>query len=283
MLRLFKKTSWLGGLALLCGSMAWSQTPDAWREPNTGIEFVWIGKGCFQMGSNRPGAVRPRSRPTPPRLDEVPEHQVCLDGFWLARHEITRGQWQTVMGSAEPDEASQRAKAYVSWEDAQAFIKRLNATVDSRASFRLPTEAQWEYACHAGQPVNPALEITGEFEHQLAEFAWYNWPFQTDIEARPVGKKQPNKWGLYDMLGNVWEWVADSYLADGYSRHTSTNPLVTAGGDRHVLRGGSFKSDIALTRCGARNFGVNNDRLPTAGLRIVRIEATAKALKTRTK
>jgi formylglycine-generating enzyme required for sulfatase activity len=100
--------------------------------------------------------------------------------------------------------------------------------------------------------------------------AWFNRPVRSDPHSRGVGQKIPNAWGLYDMLGNLWEWTADEYRADGYRLHQASNPLVEQDGARRVIRGASYSSDRFLVRCGSRNYGIPDDPLPTQGLRLVR-------------
>lgn len=270
--------------ALLCMLLtctfasAQSQPPlSTSQHAETGMEFVWIDKGCFPMGAEKAGDTDHRGSPRVPRPDEVPRHEACVDGFWMGKHEVTREQWQRVMAPAKPVDpaVAKQPATHVSWEDAQEFLRQLNVAAKPGERFRLPTEAEWEFACRPGEPTLPINGMRVERFEELRASAWIKIPLHEDQTTRKVGELKPNPLGLYDMLGNVWEWTADVYLPDGYARHARGNPRVESGSDRHVLRGGSFKSDITQARCGARAYGVPQDRLYSVGLRIVR-QATSQ-------
>lgn len=258
--------------AVLTAMPTLAQEVLTWQHAQTGIEFVWIKQGCFAMGAEQSGGVDQKGTPLVPRADEVPRHQVCVDGFWMGKHEVTREQWQRLMAPATPLDArfARRPAINVSWEDAQNFIQRLNASAAAGERFRLPTEAQWEYACQPGEPKLPVKEMRSERTAELQASAWSRHQLHEEQETRNVGELAVSPFGLYDMLGNVWEWTEDVYLSDGYAQHSRNNPKVASGSDRHVLRGGSYKSDVTQARCGARAYGVPNDRLPSVGLRVVR-------------
>jgi formylglycine-generating enzyme len=257
-------------LALLCGAPAAAQQSGAWRDPGSGIEFVWIAQGCFQMGSNEPTKYVPGEQPLPPMANEAPRHEACVDGFWMGKLEVTRAQWQKVMHESSANiEHPQRPAAHVTREDALRFVERLNAQGGGKR-FRLPTEAEWEYACRAGTSEEPLPQTLNDAHAVLKSVAWYDQLTHGTAETRDVATLSANAWGLHDMLGNVLEWVEDTYLENGYVQHARHNPKVTQGGERFVLRGGSFKSEWWNTRCGARMFGVPNDRLWVVGLRVVR-------------
>ena len=170
------------------------------------IEFVWIEPGTFLMGAADLGFT---------------EHEVTISrGFYLGKYEITQGQWESVMGS-NPSYfgGSNRPVEQVSWNDVQEFIGRLNEAAGEEV-YRLPTEAEWEYACRAGTTTRWSF---GDDEGQLGEYAWYtgnNSPYGT----KEVGTKRPNPWGLYDMHGNVWEWCQD-----WYGSYTSDSQIDPAG------------------------------------------------------
>lgn len=255
-------------------SVASAEATKVWREPRTGMEFVWIPKGCFQMGADEPGREPPAPHLArlPPQLDELPRHEVCVDGFWLGKHEITRGQWGRLMGpSASPaGKQGRHPVAEVSWDEARELARRLSAAGNAR--YRLPTEIEWEYACQAGQPPVPYDEDNQQARDQLMESAWYKDSVEGNRSVREVGAKNPNPWGLHDMLGNVWEWVQDEYAKEAYTHHGLFNSSFDKGGARRVIRGGSFQSGGANVRCGQRNYGMSNDRLPVIGFRLVREE-----------
>lgn len=249
--------------------------PRQWLDKVSGIEFVDIPAGCFDMGEPAAGPTDDGMPIQVPRADEIPRHRVCVGAFSLGKYEVTRAQWQAIMGEqaafpSNPD-TSQPA-TMLSWNATQRFIERLNALPQGRG-YRLPTEAEWEYACRAGTS-EPARQLHGEIRaaHVAAttQIARFNYPSVRAPAPSPVGAKRANAWSLYDMLGNVWEWIGDGYQADAYGRHAASNPLVAAGDAKRVIRGGSYRSDIGLVRCGARGFSLQDDRLPTVGLRLAR-------------
>jgi len=193
-----------------------------WRESVTGMEFVWIPAGEFLMGSNSGDD------------DERSVHRVAIDGFWMGKHEVTQRQWEKVKGF-NPSASYARGDNYpvqcVSWIDVQDFINRLNSQTGK--NFRLPTEAEWEYACRAG--------TTSDRYGFLSNIAW--WYNNSHEKAHPVGQKDPNDWGLYDMLGNVWEWCSDWY--GDYTSGFVRNPQGPSSGSERVIRGGSSFSVYA--------------------------------------
>jgi formylglycine-generating enzyme required for sulfatase activity len=205
-----------------------------WREPRTGMEFVEVPKGCFSMGSDSG------------KGDEKPVHKVCLDGFWLGKYEVTQGQWKKVMGSSNPSKfqkGDNHPVEQVSWKDAQEYIRRLNG--QGGAQFRLPTEAEWEYACRSG---GKDEKYSGG--DAVNTVAWYGEGWERG--HHPVGGKAANGLGLQDMSGNVLEWVEDVYAGDAYQRHASENPVNTVGGSSRVGRGGSWRSYASVVRCAFR-------------------------------
>ena len=192
-----------------------------WTDPVTGMEFVFVPTGCYQMGSNSGGA------------DEKPVHEVCLDGFWMGKFEVTQGQWKKIMGrnpsgfqSGEDFPVEQ-----VSWDNTKEFISVLNR--QARNSFSLPTEAQWEYAARSGG--QDQIYAGG---NDVNSVAWYNG--NSGRKTHMIGTKTPNGLGIYDMSGNIWEWCEDVYDKNAYSKHFRNNPLVTFGSNSHVSRGGSW-------------------------------------------
>ena len=262
-------------LALLCCAPASAEQSKVWRDPGSGIEFKWIDKGCFQMGADALKKYVRGEQPLPPMANEAPRHEACVDGFWMGKLEVTRAQWQQVMhGTAVNVEHPQRPATHVTREDALRFVQRLNAQGKGKR-FRLPTEAEWEYACRAGTSDEPLPQTLHDAHGVLKSIAWYDQLTHGSAETRDVATLAANAWGLHDMLGNVLEWVEDTYLENGYAQHAKHNPKVTQGGERYVLRGGSFKSEWWNTRCGARLFGVPSDPSWVIGLRVVR-EADGK-------
>jgi DNA-binding helix-hairpin-helix protein with protein kinase domain len=206
------------------------------------MELVLIRPGTFQMGEKQSA------------------HKVTLTkAFYLGKCLVTQEQWERVMGSNPSN--FKRAKnpvETVSWDDCQTFIRKLGEKVPGQ-TFRLPTEAEWEYACRAG---STGEYCYGDGEGGLGEYAWYD--SNSGRTTHPVGEKKPNAWGLYDMHGNVWEWCADWY--GDYPNGEVTNPTGPGSGQFRVLRGGSWRDNPGYCRSASRfrnspvnrnyNFGV---------------------------
>jgi formylglycine-generating enzyme required for sulfatase activity len=194
----------------------------AWREPKTDMIFVWIPSGCFQMGSNKG------------EQDEMPVHKVCVKGFWIGKYEVTQGQYQRVMGN-NPSKfrGDNNPVEMVSWQEANVMAEDMSNISGIKVS--LPSEAQWEYACRAGGAHEN--HCGGDVRHN--RMAWYGEHFQSG-STHPVGHKAPNAWGLYDMSGNVWERVADTYH-ENYN-DAPADGSAWGGGENRVLRGGSWGS-----------------------------------------
>jgi formylglycine-generating enzyme required for sulfatase activity len=177
--------------------------------------------------------------------------------FYLGKYEVTQLQWKAVMGN-KPSHFKGRDNPVeqVSWDDAQEFIKQLNAK-EGHNRYRLPTEAEWEYAARAG--TNSAY-FFGDNAALLKQYAWYS--DNSEETTHPVGQKQPNAWGLYDMHGNVWEWVQDWYEEWYYSDSPGSDPKGPSFGSYRVLRGGGWHFDARLCRSADRfNYApVNRNR-----------------------
>ena len=209
-----------------------------------GVEFAfrWCPAGTFTMGSEG-------------YYDENP-HQVTLSkGFWMMETEVTQKQWRAVMGNAPSEfKGDNLPVENVSWNDCQEFCKKCS---ELGLSLQLPTEAQWEYACRAG--------IFGNREDKLDTIAWYS--NNSYKETSPVGKKKPNEWGLYDMLGNVREWCAD--FKGPYPYGNITDPTGPEKGINRVTRGGSWYSYSSSCRVAVRNSDEPNLRNDTLGFRCI--------------
>ena len=196
--------------------------------------------------------------------DEKPVHKVTLTKpFYMGRFEVTQEQWQAVMGeNPSTFTGAKNPVEGVNWEDCQAFLQKLSAKVPGRI-FKLPTEAQWEYACRAGSSAQYSF---GNDPAELGKFAWFGGNSQSS--THPVGQKQPNTWGLHDMHGNVCEWCADWY-ASGYPAGDAVDPVGAPAGDARVLRGESWVSVPVDLRCAYRVGTPVGYRNTHVGLRIV--------------
>ncbi len=224
-------------------------------EPVTGMEFISIPNGKYRMGDILDEGGD----------NEKPVHEVELDGFCLGKYPVTQAQWQKLI----PDlpchfKGDQLPVEQVTWDDVHAFIEKLSTANDGKYEFRLPTEAEWEYAARSG----------GKRERyaggDLADtVAWFQE--NSDGMTHPVGGKAPNGLGLYDMSGNVWEWCMDTFLPDAYHRHQRRNPICTEDERDRVIRGGSWNIDAWSVRC-TRRFSFPYDFSgPGLGFRLVAV------------
>ena len=248
------------------------QTSEDWTEPNVGMSFRRISGNCYTRGS--PGGEVGR------RADESPQ-LVCVNSFWMGAHEVTNAQYRqfrpehhnrphrghSLNGADQP-------AVHVSWEAAKAYAEWLTEQHQHRHTFRLPTEAEWEYACRAGTLT--ARPWGNDLEPRQLNFSDVRdplRPWRSDLEdgyavTAPVGKFPASPFGLYDMLGNVWEWVEDRY--GDYENQQAHNPLTTSSGGYRVIRGGSWDHHPDNTRCASRRGSFPSDRLNSIGFRLVR-------------
>jgi len=243
------------------------------------MEFVAIPAGEFMMGCS-PGDDDCAA-------DEKPRHRVRIrKGFEMGKYEVTQAQWEAVMGS-NPSyfKGADRPVERVSWEDVQAYIEKVNARARDGYRYRLPTEAEWEYAARAG--------TTGARYGDLDEIAWFGdnsgrarldaqrlWDQnmggygkklqENGNSTHPVGAKAPNGLGLHDMLGNVWEWCEDWYDADYYDASAEESPQGPGSGELKVLRGGSWDYFAWYVRASDRYWVWPSFRLNVFGFRLVR-------------
>ena len=227
-------------------------------DPVTGMEFIWVPGGCFQMGCG--------SWAGNCSSDEKPVHEVCVDGFLIGKFEVTQGQWRKVMGGNPSSfkNGDDYPVENVSWNDAQKFIRKLFYLNKNRYQFRLPTEAEWEYACRSGG--KPETYSGGT---RIDHVAWYDK--NSGGRTHRAGTKAPNGLGLYDMSGNVWEWCGDVYVKNTYSKHNRNNPVNTKGGSFRVQRGGSWDNFARYCRSAIRYNSTPGYRNRRMGFRLARI------------
>jgi formylglycine-generating enzyme required for sulfatase activity len=219
-----------------------------WAEPRTGMEFVWVPAGCFQMGGDE-GSY------------EQPIHKVCVKGFWMGKYEVTQSQYQQVTGK-NPSRfpGLKNPVETVSWEDAVNFAEIM--TKSTGVKIRLPSEAEWEYACRSGR----AQERYCGGNDTQSRFAWFK--ANSSRQTHPVGSLTPNDWGLYDMSGSVWEWVQDCWHNDFRGAPTDGSVWKSDSCTKRVLRGGSWCNDPSLLRAGFR-YGNYPDGGECGGFRVV--------------
>ena len=226
------------------------------------IEFVWVPAGEFRMGSTSRHA----------ESDERPVTRVRITrGFWLGKYEVTQRQWQAVMGknpSSFQNCGGDCPVENVSWNDVQGFLRNLNGRSGGQ-DYRLPTEAEWEYAARAGTATDTyAGDITEQRgnDRVLNRIAWYRET--SGGRTHPVGRKAPNGWGLHDMLGSVWEWVGDRY--GDYPGGSATDPTGPRSGSNRVFRGGSWSDNARYCRSAYRYRNSPGYRRPYLGFRLLR-------------
>ena len=219
------------------------------------IEFrmIKVEGGTFTMGAT--------SEMENPYDDEKPTHQVTLSSYYIGETEVTQALWKAVMGS-NPSyfKGDNLPVEMVSWDDCQTFISKLNALTGKR--FRLPTEAEWEFAARGG---NQSRHTPFSGSSRIDDVAWYDG--NSGDETHPVKTKQPNELGIYDMSGNVWEWCQDWY--DYYSSYAQTNPTGTGSCSFRVYRGGCRSSAPSSCRSSERRYGRPETSYSTLGLRLV--------------
>lgn len=217
-----------------------------------GIEFVWCPPGSFLMGT--PGDI----------VHEIPHKVTLTRPFWIGKYPVTQRQWLRVMGQNPSHFRGEELEApveQVSWDDAQAFCSEVSR-VES-IQFRLPSEAEWEYACRAGSAGSFCFD--SPYVGELLDYAWYS--ANSHDTTHPVGQKKPNGWGIYDMHGNVWEWCQD-WFGD-YSADAVTDPSGPPEGSRRVRRGGGWRRSAEFCSSSSRNASFPGIRLITMGFRVV--------------
>ena len=212
----------------------------------TSLEFCYVPAGTFRMGKS--GSF----------------YRVSISkSFYLGKYPVTQEQWETVMGN-NPSSfiGSRHPVENVSWEDCQQFIDKLNGQI-GRERYRLPTEAEWEYACRAGSITTYSF---GDDTRKLREHGWYH--ANSGDKSHAVGQKLPNAWGLHDMNGGVWEWCSDWYAP--YPRWKAIDPQGPGSGSDRVLRGGSWFDGPKRCRSSFRSYFSPDFRCNFFGFRLTR-------------
>ena len=266
----------LGCCLLLCAALLLPRAGAAAERTHTnsvGMEFMPIPAGTFMIGSDESDLEASAS--------EKPRHRVTVsEPFLIGKYEVTQAQWQAVMGASAyadprsnpyysiPGMAERITKpdhpATVSWNDAQEFIRRLNAR-EGHARYCLPTEAEWEYAARAGTTTAYSF---GNDARELGRYAWFGEDFASG-GTHPVGQKEPNAWGLHDVHGNVWEWVQDRFGERYYAESPSVDPQGPATGSARVVRGGSWHQTATSWRSAFRRRYEPDYRGISIGFRLV--------------
>jgi formylglycine-generating enzyme required for sulfatase activity len=233
--------------------------------------FVYVAGGTFTMGCTSEQGNDCDS-------DEKPAHQVNLSSYYIGKYEVTQAQWKAVMGTNPSEFKGDNLPVdNVSWEDIQGFLRKLNAQTGK--SYRLPTEAEWEYACRGGAR-STHYKYSGS--NTIGNVAWYHensgdktlkdseWDFdkltKNNCKTHPVGQKTPNELGIYDMSGNVWEWCSDWY--GDYSSSSQTNPAGASSESHRVIRGGSWGGDAGSCRVSLRAGSAPDTRSNYLGFRL---------------
>ena len=214
--------------------------------------MVYVPGGSFTMGNtdDKEGYT-----------EEKPSHQVTLSDYYISKYEVTQALWKAVMKNnpSQFKEGSKYPVEMVSWDDCQEFISKLNTITGKK--FRLPTEAEWEYAARGGNSVNKSDNLSGE---SLKEIAWVSE--NSEITTSSVGTKNPNELGLFDMLGNVSEWCQDRYGL--YSNEPQINPTGPETGEAFVIRGGSWANSLWGCRISGRDSERPSHRASYIGFRL---------------
>ena len=222
-------------------------------------EMVLIPGGNFLMGSKADPFAE-----TPPSTEEQPEHSVAIKSFAIGKYEVTQEQWYSFMGTM-PSKSKGRTLPVqqISWDDAQLFVRELSKKTGKK--YRLPTEAEWEYAARAGTSTSFSF---GDNENGIGQFAWYM--DNSDYKPHPVGEKLPNRFGLYDMLGNVWEWTEDCWNLNYAGAPNDGSAWLNGDCTGRVLRGGSWSNRPSDLRSAFRIGIFTSVFVDRYGLRVVR-------------
>ena len=238
------------------GKSGWVNCPDMFTITVKGVSYQMIAveSGTFTMGATAEQGSDAYS-------NETPTHQVTLSSYYIGKFEVTQELWQAVMGSnPSNNKGSKKPVEQVSWNDCQEFIIKLNSLTCQ--DFRLPTEAEWEYAARGG---NKSMGYKYSGSNNIDDVAWYS--NNSNSTTHDVGQKAPNELGLYDMSGNVSEWCSNWY--DIYSSNAQTNPTGSTKGSYRVFRGGSYLKEARNCRLSNRNSSIPDGSSTYLGMRLV--------------
>lgn len=266
-----------------------------WKDKVSGMNFVWLPGGCYEMGQSaeeQKEIIRESNKRTYKKKydDEMPQHEVCVDGFWMGMFEVTNREFRLFDPAHNSKEykgisldGENQPAVYVSWEEADSFARWLTEKNEEKYTFRLPTEAEWEYACRAG---SESSRFWGDDSDEAGEYAnvydrtsqkklnckWEHHDCDDEyIVTAPVGSLYPNDFQLYDMLGNVWEWTMDTYSETAYKNHKKNNPVQTGEGNK-ARRGGSWYSAPGSIRCSNRGNRSVDRQNKEIGFRLIRVK-----------
>lgn len=230
-------------------------TGKTYKDPVTGMEFVFVKGGCYQMGDTFGDGDS----------DEKPVHEVCVDDFYIGKYEVTQKEWKEVMGSNPSyfKGCDNCPVEEVYWDDVQEYINKLNQKTGKK--YRLSTEAEWEYAARSG---GKNEKYVGS--NDIDSVAWYH--NNSGSKTHAVGKKLPNRLGIYDMSGNISEWVQDWYDENYYKNSPRNNPRGPDSGLNHVIRGGSWGYYPSDVRTAFRSFVAPGNSGGFFGFRLVRTD-----------
>jgi formylglycine-generating enzyme required for sulfatase activity len=224
------------------------------KDEKVGIEMVFVQGGTFRMGCTE--------EQSDCQDNEKPVHNVTLSDFYIMKYEITQEQWVQVMGKNPSNfKGDNLPIENVSWNDIRDFISELNIMTGKK--YRLPTEAEWEYAARGGNK-SKGYKYSGS--SALDKVAWHK--DNSGGKTQPIGAKQPNELGIHDMTGNVWEWVSDWYGANYYSSSSGSNPTGPVSGSYRVGRGGGWNPDARDCRVSIRNYADPGYRNYDLGFRL---------------
>lgn len=246
------------------------------------FEMVFVQGGTFTMGCTEDQKGKCEN-------DALPAHQVVLTNFYAGKYEVTQALWKAVMGTTVEQQCKMAGQHnvygvgddypmyYIHFREATTFCENLNQILANQLpegyEFALPSEAQWEYAARGGVKDEPSMYAGGKF---ASDVAWYEGI--SEHSSHPVGQKQPNELGLYDINGNVWEWCQDWYDEDFYKHSVLQDPVNANCAANRVYRGGSWDYEAKLCRVSMRFYGAPSGRTINLGIRLVLTKVGAATL-----